>query len=355
MRARSLLFGSTLAAGALLLSACSSTETPKAEEPDRLSIDSLINPGASNVDWQDEERRIQEAIATCMREQGWEYRAVEYPYEESEYSDADWEKEVRERGWGIVYYTLHSGDVDNFDDPWSNWVDPNTEYVESLSEAEVTAYYESLYGTPEEIEAITFEEVDPETGETYMYQNSNAGCYGEAEKEVRGNQPWNDPDYWSDVEKFYMELNERVLADPRMVEINNAWVVCMKDRGFTYTSQEEFWEKGYQSIYSQLEEIVPNQYADPFEGWSDTEIEDFFATATNAEIDALWGPPELTDDQRTRLEALLEEEIKIAVAEFECNKPHSEKSAEIYAEIEEKYVLENEAALREIGEKYGAK
>lgn len=350
MRASSLFIGSLATASALVLAGCSSPGQTE-EDKDRVTINSLMGgPDYENVDWQDQERKIQELIAACMREEGWEYIPVEYPDFGTEFTPEDQREQLAEQGFGIVYWTLNQGNPD-IDDPYADWVDPNQEYIEGLGEDEMTAYYESLYGTEEEQQEGMVTEIDPETGEEYSMQYGNgAGCQGEAYDEVNGDDPTQNPGYWEAIQVFYDELQQRVDADPRVVELNTTWAKCMKDAGFDeYQKQSDIWEKAYTDLQERHDAIVPDLYQDPFEGWTEDEITDFFENTPQDEIDAMFNQPyDISDDQRAQLEALLEEEIELALAEFDCSQPFYEKSQEIYEEIEEQYALEHEEELREL-------
>lgn len=348
MRTPSLVTASVLGISALLLSACSGGGETTDDGGKRLTLNSIMGgPDWDNVDWQDVERRVQEAIAECMRAEGWEYIPVEQPDGVYEYTPEDELANYKKQGFGIAYWTLYQG-TEEFDDPWAGWTDPNTEYVNSLTEAEVTAYYETLYGTQAEQEALQVREVDPETGEEYYVQYGwGAGCQGKAYQEVYGDDPTQTPEYQEAMMQYWDELGERYNSDPRIVELEKKWAQCMKKAGYEYESQEDFWNRGYQAIQERHDEIVPDLYSDPFEGWTDEEINTFFETSTQEEIDALFNKPyDLTPEQRSALEELLQEEIALAVAQFECSKPLNEQMSEIYADIEEKFVLEHEDELR---------
>lgn len=355
MRGSSLVIASAVTASALLLAGCSSPGGD--DDKERVTINSLMGgPDWDNVDWQDQERKAQELIAKCMRAEGWEYIPVEYPDYAMEWTPEDQRKQISEQGYGIVFWTLNQGNED-IDDPWRDWVDPNQEYVDSLSEKEMTAYFESLYGTEEEQMADQVTEIDPETGDEYTIQYGNgAGCQGEAYSEVNGEDPTQTPGYWEAIQEFYDELQQRVDSDPRMVELNTSWAKCMKAAGYDYQEQSDIWDKAYASIQDRHDAIVPDLWKDPFEGWTDDEISDFFENTPQDEIDALFNQSyDLTADQRAQLEELLEEEIALALAEFDCSAPFYEKSQQIYEEIEEQYALEHEDELRALAASLAAK
>lgn len=348
----SFVIASVIGASALLLTSCAGGGD--AEKKDRVTINSLLGaPDYANVDWQDQERKVQEAIAVCMREQGWEYIPVEQPDGFYNYNEEDELELYKKQGFGIVYYTLNRGNESSGDDPYADWVDPNQKYVESLSESEMTAYYESLHGTQEEQEAGQVREVDPETGEEYFVQYGyGPGCYGKAQEEVNGKDITQTPEYGEAVNKYWEELQERYEADPRIVALDKEWASCMKKAGYEFTNQNDLWERGYQDIQTRHDEIAGdaiNANNDPFEGWSEEEITDFFENTPQDEIEALFNKPfDLTDDQRSQLEALMAEEIDLAVSQFQCSKPITAKTQDLYAEIEEQYALEHEDELREL-------
>ncbi|WP_291377782.1 hypothetical protein [Demequina sp.] len=332
----------------VLLAGCGGgEETP--DDGERTTIAGLLGASTGeDTDWVEQERLVQQAIAECMQLEGWEYIPVEQPDGVFEYSEEDELERIKREGLGVVYYTLYQG-TDDFVDPYEDWVDPNQDYMESLTDAERDAYYESLYGTEEEQSADLITEVDPETGEEYQVSYGfGAGCQGEAYAEVQGDDPTQSPDYWQAAEEFYSELEDRVQADPRVAKANEAWISCMSDAGHEFADQNEFWEKSYEDIQKRHDEILGDDYyQDPFEGWTDEQINTFFEESSQEEIDALFSsPPELTSEQRTALEALLAEEISLATANHECSAPQQETLSEVYAEIEEQYALENEDELR---------
>lgn len=361
MRKTAVAMGALVTSTAIILTGCSKGSESEAQGSGGMTINEFLTGiNYDNYDWQDEERRIEEAVALCMRERGWEYIPVDYGYSDGgEWTPEDEEKYVKEQGFGLVYWYLYpdgdgSGDGIIIDDGWE---DPNWDYVNSLSETEMTAYYEDLWGTEEENAQWMETEVDPETGEEYSYQWRSGGCRGEAEVEIRGEDYFQQMgnDYWERVTVFYDELQIRVEADPRIVELNKKWQQCMADRNYTFQSENDLYDWVYSDLQGRVEEVVPNMWNDPFAGWSDDEINAFYENATQEELDALWATPELTDEQRSQLEALYEEEIDLALANWECGKDSREKYNDIYAQIETEYVRENEAALAALKEELKTK
>lgn len=338
------------AASALLLSACSKDDAGKDPE-DRMSLNEFMGgKDYDNEDYQALEAKMQEAIAVCMQEEGWEYKPVTYPGTNYEYSEEDELERIKREGFGIAYYALYPNGNEAVEDPWAEWVDPNQDYVESLSPDEQTAYYESLNGTEEENAEYSTVEIDPETGEEYTFMiGYGAGCQGDAYREVYGDDPTQNPTYYEAMEGFYADLQSRVEADPRMIKLNEEWVGCMKDKGQPYTDVNSFWEESYNDFQKRVDEIVgENSFTDPMEGWTQDQIDEFMATATDEDWQELYKQPEPTGEQKAALEAILADEIAAATAQFECSKPLNDESEDIYADIEEQFIKDHEDELKEI-------
>lgn len=352
MRA-SIIFSAGLAAtAALTLTGCSGI-LGSDDDGDRLTIDSALGMDfGEEQDWAEQERRREELVAECMIAEGWEYIPVEYPDFDTdvEYTEDDEIERIEREGMGIAYYYLYpnGNPDDDYVDPWEDWVDPNQEYIESLSQAESEAYWESLYGSDEENAALQTVEIDPETGEEYYSQYRSGGCQGEAEEEIYSDGGLGfDEDYWMVMEEFYMELEERVQADGRIQELQAEWTSCMADQGFDYEDQDQYWMEVYEDFQQRADDIVGDDfYSDPLEGWSQAEIDAFFESATQEEIDALFSVDyDLDSNQRAALEDLLAEEVEVALAEYECSSGMWEQMEDIYADIEEQYVRDHEDEL----------
>ena len=347
------------AAGAvsLLATGCSKSNDGGSEaeaEKDRVTINGLLGgPDYENMDGEAMQVEIEEATAACMKEQGWEYTPVTYPDSYTEFSDEDYLEQLKSQGNGNVYWTLYpNGDGTETDLPTDEFVDPNTEYVESLSEEELTAYQNSLWGTPEEQEAANTIEIDPDTGdEMWTLTGEQPGCQGKAYSQVYGDDPTQSPEYQEVVMEYYEELQARVDADPRMVEANDKWAKCMKDAGFDYKNQMEYWEKSWEQTQAKIDAIVGDDYnTNEWDNWTDAEWTEYYETHTEEEIEAMFAPkePNFTAEQKSQLEALLADDIELAVAEYTCSKDFNDKTQDIYGDIEEQYALEHEDELKEL-------
>ncbi|MBN2177478.1 MAG: hypothetical protein JW722_07460 [Demequinaceae bacterium] len=322
----------------------------------------------SSDDFRDNDRRIQELIADCMSEQGWEYIPAIPPsdYYEPQAED-EFERRQRE-GYGIAYWTLNRNDDIPWIDPNGGWTDPNAAYVMSLTESELEAYNYALYGDgwlfyddvttliePDVIDPDVI--IDPIIGPVEPTEPGeiNSGCYGQATDEVYSDPYSDNEEYWEAMDRFYTDLEQRVSADPRFTKLEADWSSCMKDAGLDYAAPEDVWGGLYNEFLTRHDDIVGDTFnRDPFEGWTQDQIDDFYATATQEQIDALYeNLYALTDDQRAALEILLADEIEVAVAEYGCTKTYNEDYQDIYSAIEEAYALEHQAEIEALMASFG--
>lgn len=349
---RSWVGGVSVAALVLAMTGC--TNDAGTEDGEHTSLASVMgwdSDGGEDT-WEDDQRAIEEAVAACMRDEGWEYIPVDTSVQFSEYSDEDELERLGREGFGITYYTLY-GDSDAYVD---DWVDPNEDYVASLDGAEMEAYYASLYGSEEEIEATQTLEIDPETGEEYyISEGYGTGCQGEAYELIEGDGAAQSEEMWDALDVYYEELEQRAQADPRVQAAEEDWVQCISDAGHDFDSQEQLWEDGWNDIQTRHDEILGDDYyRDPFEGMTDAQIEDFMSSATQEELEEMWDVTvELTADQEAQLEALLEEEASLAVADFECSNAMWTELEDTYAELEEQFVLEHQDELNALAAQFG--
>ena len=344
----------------LLLTACSGDKSDGSDvDASRVTIGSLMGaPDYENIDYDAQQQQIEEAVAECMTAEGWEYIPVQYPDSGTAvtYTDEDEVERIKREGLGITYYLLNEDVGYLEDDPWVDFVDPNTDYVESLSESEMTAYYGSLYGTEEEQAAATITEIDPETGEEYTTMEGNLGCQGEAYDAVVGEEVTQTPEYYEAIQGYYEELQVRVEADPGMIAVTESWSTCMSDEGYDYEDPDSYYEAIYTDLQGRADAVLGDDYyKDPMDGWTTEQMDDFWATASEEDIDALYATTSsLTDDQRAQLEVIFAEEVKVGLAANTCFTDLSEKAMAIYADLEEQYALEHEDELRALAASLGS-
>ncbi len=317
------------------------------------------DPEAAEAEYREQEARIQEVIRTCMAGVGFEYQPM-VPPEGSFgfYDETDEEERVRSQGFGI---TTWYGNEDEFTETTmveDVWVDPNQEMLDAMSDTEREAWYAALYGTEEEQMEDSYTEVDPETGEEYTVSDGyGAGCSGEAYEAEYGDQGQSQ-ELWEELSPEMEAMYEQVQADPRIVEMDQEWSACMAAAGHEFESMNVMHETIYQDLQTRFDAIVGpgGGYADPFEGWTQEEIDAFFEEKTQEEIDAFFKEAEQAtraDVDMEALAALQQEEIDLAVADLECRGDYYEEYQEISEEYEADFIAANREILEQIRESQG--
>lgn len=275
----------------------------------------------------EQRNRVEELVAACMKDEGFEYVPVDYAQEagmvvSSEDEEYPWEPDKREwvakYGYGAVDWPGKEEMEEEAANPeeGESSVDPNQEYVESLSPSEQTAYYETLYGpqpTEEEVESGDYE-YDPE----------NAGCMGDAELEFGAEDPWAAEEFQPIMEAM-TELYTTVREAPEFRELDAKWSRCMEDAGFDFSAQGE----AQQSIYDRQSEIYESVTE---EEWAE-------------------GEPDLPE-----LDELQADEVELALADLECREKtdYTENSMKLQYAAEEAFIQEHKAELDALKEAFAA-
>jgi hypothetical protein len=258
-----------------------------------------------NEHFTEQQQRVEELVAECMAEEGFEY----VPVDQSQnggvvFSDDEWDPESREWVEEYGYGAVNFPGRDDQPDPDEQWVDPNQEYVQSLSESEMLAYYETLHG-PQPTE----EELNDDG--SYEYNWETAGCYGRAQHEVSGGDPYSSDEFkpiMEAINEFYMDLQ----SSPALSDLNAAWSSCMADAGFSgFATQVDAQNSVYDELNAHYENMT--EY-----------IED---------------DPALVEIQ--------EREIELALADLACREEtdYRQESLRVQFELEEQFVQEHQSEL----------
>lgn len=301
------------------------------------------DPEQARAYYERQERRVQELIARCMAEEGFEYIPAARPVPAIAVGPEDQVEFARERGFGI---TTYFGEEDLGFGGGEEWTDPNQAIVEALSDSERQAYYDTLWAPPEPAGT----ETDPETGEvTEVYEGAyGQGCQGQAYEEVFDEDELNEVYEQLDLESMW----ERIEADPRVRELYGEWSGCMGDRGYGYDAPEDLYESVFEDLQARLEEIVGpgGGYADPFEGLSDEEIDERMSTLSQEEMEDLYESAQREARQnvdQAALSALQDEERALAVANAECSTALAQAMDEVVRDYEAELIEANRALLED--------
>jgi hypothetical protein len=176
---------------------------------------------------------MEESMAQCMKDAGWEYKPVDYS---AQFDVPSGEEELSPKEFGekhfygaVYYYELYELPALGTDEngvsatmPGEGFVDPNQDYVNSLSSDEQAKYFADLYGEPQEAPVID-DTADGAVVEAGAVPMEEQGCSGKAQQEVFGDQPFNNPDF---SERFN-ELQQQMENDPRVNDAEIAWSDCV--------------------------------------------------------------------------------------------------------------------------------
>lgn len=314
MRKASILRITPIAAVAvLLLAGCSAggdgPDSDSEKSPLAVYLDAVYGTDASPEEQEKkfaaDQAKREELIAECMQEEGFEYRPNtqngSFSSDGSEYKpdDREW---VSQWGYGAVNYPGQ----EEMSDPENEYVDPNAEYLETLSESEQTAFYEALSGPP-------MSEEDMSEDGSYEYDWKTAGCSGWAEHELSGDDPSQSEEFKPLFEAM-SALYDEASSSPEMAKLEAEWATCMDAAGFPGFSKQS---DAQNSIYEALNAF-----------WEDP------ATAET-------GPDEAA------MKELEGQEIETALADLDCREEtdYREQSKAAQWELEEQFIADHKAEL----------
>lgn len=282
--------------------------------------------GGDNTEAQDRQMmEAEEITAECMAELGFEYTPVDWSQPGMSGGGEEPEEE-----WGTLEFAEKWG-YGATTNPWGGgepvegeqeFVDPNQEYVESMSETESAAYYAALYGEPVEGEG--------EDGEAVEWNWETAGCSGKAQHEVYEVGNGMDEDQYTALQEEMDTMWQSIESDPRLATVKEEWASCMADAGYDGLAEPADAEN---LIYEKTNAIYDEFYA---EGNIDPEATEEDYEAMQAQIDE-------------RLAEITPEEIETAVADFTCRdeveltKTQAEVSVELQQEFYDSHKDELEA------------
>ena len=272
--------------------------------------------------WAEQQRKIEEHVAQCMTEQGFEYvpnnpvgPSRPMPIEDGENKwrpdDRDW---VEKYGYGAVNNPWQE-EGENPEPPMPEEpmpVDPNEEYINSLSEAEREAFYEALHGKPQEW---------VEGEEPPQWDWTQGGCYGAAQHEIVGESAWEQKENKPIIEaiqKFY----ETVGNDPAFAQLDAEWSSCMTEKGFPGFSQQMDAQDSIYQLINKYWENIPEQ------------------------PDGEWDP-KLGTVQDPEFAKIADTELPLALADLECREKtdYRQQQLKIQFAAEEQFIADHREEL----------
>ncbi|MHA3684372.1 hypothetical protein ACXR2T_02850 [Leucobacter sp. HY1910] len=335
-----LLLPAALAATALLLTACSG-DTPAPTSYDESPLATYTN-GLWDGEELTQEQIVkqqtehEELIAQCMTNEGFEYTPVintgVETNAESEVEAPDWgtDEFVKQYGYGIadnpfVQVMAERPEPEEF-------VDPNTAYVDSLSDTERAAYWEALTGpelTDEELAALEEGDGNAEAG----YDWKTSGCDGFARHETgQDYDPYvaasEDPQYadlFTQMQTIWAGVYDDEKPHEDVAELNRTWAECMTEAG-----QED--------------------YASPNVALQALEAE-YRSIERPATADGRYQGPLKADKEKFQ-----EREFEVSLADAECKKAvkYNDSLTQILFALEQEFVDEHKTMLDAMVAQYGS-
>jgi hypothetical protein len=318
---------SALAALALFLSGCSGSDGDAADaagsgrQPSPLEeylsavYGGDLSPEEQQQQFAEQQEQQQELVAQCMQDQGFEYRPDTSSSSFTSSEDVEWEPDDREWVAQYGYGAVNSPMSEEPAPQEQEYVDPNADYVASLSESEQTAFYEALYGpAPDEDEIPE----DAEDGGSFEYDWTTAGCQGAADHEVAG-EDVSQSDEFRPLFDAINELYADTASWPGMAELDAEWAACMDAAGQEgYATQAD----AQNSIYDALNGV--------YEGGGESDDGSAPAEPDQAAIDAI-----------------AEREVELALADLDCREEtdYVDRSAGISRDVEQQFIDDHRAEL----------
>ncbi len=313
-----------LAAAAVVLAGCSSPSGGTAGEAERTSplgryLDAVyggdLSPEEQQARFEDQNQQVEERVAACMQDEGFEYlpttsTGAVYTGEENVYEpdDRDW---VGQYGYGAVDYP---GRDEQSMGPDDEYVDPNADYVASLSQSEQDAFYQALHGPqPTEEEMAAMDEGGVE------YDWTTSGCYGTAQHEVFEGEDLSRSEEFAPLFEQINALYEDSASSPELAALDAEWAACMDAAGHPgFTAQFDAQNSVYDAQNALYEAV---------------EVDEDGAGS---------GGPD-----QAAMDALGEEEITLALADLDCREEtdYRERAEDVQFAVEEQFVADHRAEL----------
>ncbi|MEM8925681.1 MAG: hypothetical protein AAGD35_19420 [Actinomycetota bacterium] len=296
-------------------------------------------------------QRAEDLIAECMRAEGFEYQPLDvdgivtfYDPEQDfaglEYGSEEW---IERFGFGVTTLlpvALEGADYNPL--KVDELIDPNQSYVSSLDDAGRNAYYDALTGSQD---------------------GTDQGCAGSATSGADDGSAVEN-DFYAVFGDRLLELQERIDADPRVIEDQKRAARCIAEKGSPYTTSDGLASH----LYALQEEINEAIFDVPWDDPIEQAIRDQ-STADGADDDLRLevafddeDPLEQAEVYRRTREALddtvasaNDEEIRLATIFHDCGMTFapvyfSDVHRQVEKELEQAFIGEHQSELERFRE-----
>ncbi len=242
------------------------------------------------------EMLVQRKIKECMMGLGFEYvmHVQDNANERNGLGAHRWNRDWAEQnGFGFASTLFELGHFDGGLDE-----DPNERHLATLSEGSQQAWQSALWGN------------DGEQG-----PDDDESCQRQAENDVFG--------FFDDLEPAYMEYIGRVESDPKTVALDRDWSTCMREKGFEFGDTRDLLD----AVAGNVNRVSPSIQVELSPDGTSVSIDG--DAVFDAELVAL----------------AQDEEIRMALAEFDCSLGQREARRDIDFGYQQQMVDENQEAL----------
>lgn len=270
------------------------------------------------------QRKVEDAVAACMKAAGFEYVAV--PPEQnakSKFSEAfnlPPDKFAEQYGYGIS--TIDWTKAGPNDD-----ANPNSKIRSALSPTAQKAYDKALNGPNATGNGAVVIQGEGDDG-PMSSDGMDLGCRGKAVKQVYGEGADKKIDFkkFDSLFKDIQALQKRIESDQRVVDATTAWADCLADAGHSGFKKVD---DPRTRIQQKLDELTGNQ-----------------PSATGGPAKTITGPPSFDKVDAAKLSELRKSEIALAVADQKCKaKGYAETYKKVQYEAEKEFVDQHKAEL----------
>lgn len=304
----------------------------------------------------EQEKKQQDIVAACMREQGFEYIAFtqsgQFFSSQETFGDLTRAEFAAKWGFGISTTMSATGEpVEGSPFPTTDTApeDPNQKIRQELSDAEGAAYEKALYGSgdgfegrlPPDSEGGTDGSVEASSQEASTPDFASMGCQGKA----YASQSGLDTDDEQVLQKAYEDLGKRIEADSRVKAATVRFRACMAAAGFPEVKRPE---DVYEKVSSRMGDLYGAEGKSPdsvLEGSGEAQgaSESREETISRSPVLGPGGGGPRVD--AAKLKKLQRYELSLAKAELPCRAAFTLATQKVQEEYEQAFLAENKALL----------
>ncbi|MEI6498223.1 MAG: hypothetical protein WCO88_16305 [Actinomycetota bacterium] len=240
-----------------LLAACGSSGNAVSDadlrNPMKGPMAQLLGYDTSPAEQRAQQLQVEQVKAECMKAEGWEYSPVDYSAQMGTYSE-EYDMQMSDPigygekyGYGVVRGYDMQTEQQNTDGSGESFVDPNQDYMMTLSEDEMQQYQEALYGQQFFDDGGMSAGGDGSEDTTpVMPKLEDQGCSGKAQLEVVGDSVYSNEDLMNRLN----EMGTDAENDPDLKAATEKWVACMSkiDETYTWSTPDEIQSYLYDKL-----------------------------------------------------------------------------------------------------------